>query len=96
MQARAGNEATQAMLIVGNQRFSRIEICLKAAPFFLLSDDEAVALAEHQIEVISARWDPVCAEAQLSEVDRSLMWRRQFLNPFVFENAPPTLAALVQ
>ncbi|TDY26094.1 serine/threonine-protein kinase HipA [Paraburkholderia sp. BL6665CI2N2] len=95
-QARAGNEATQAMLIVGNDRFSRIETCLKAAPLFLLSADEAAALAEHQIEVICDRWNPVCAEAQLSEVDRNLMWRRQFLNPFVFENAPPTLAALLR
>jgi serine/threonine-protein kinase HipA len=95
-QARAGNEATQAMLIVGNERFSRIETCLRAAPQFLLSRDDAIALAQHQIEVICDRWDPICAEAQLSEVDRNLMWRRQFLNPFVFESAPPALAALVQ
>ena len=94
-QARAGNEATQAMLIVGNDRFSRIETCLKAAPLFLLSNDEAFALAEHQIEVICDRWNSVCTEAQLGEVDRNLMWRRQFLNPFAFENAPPALAALV-
>ncbi|MFT4069838.1 type II toxin-antitoxin system HipA family toxin [Paraburkholderia sp.] len=95
-QARAGNEATQAMLIVGNERFSRVDICLKAAPLFLLSRDEAIALAWHQIEVILERWDAVCADAQLSEVDRELMWRRQFLNPFAFEGAPPELAALLQ
>ncbi|CAB3788491.1 hypothetical protein LMG28614_02700 [Paraburkholderia ultramafica] len=95
-QARAGNEATQAMLIAGNQRFSRIDTCLKAAPLFLLSNDDAMALAQHQIEVICDNWNPICTDAQLSEVDRNLMWRRQFLNPFAFEGAPPALAALLQ
>lgn len=95
-QARAGNEATQAMLIVGNERFSRIETCLKAAPLFLLSDDDAIALAQHQIETIRDNWNPICTEAQLSEIDRNLMWGRQFLNPFAFEGAPPELAALVR
>ena len=33
-QQRAGNEATQAMLIIGDQRFSRLSVCLKAAPVF--------------------------------------------------------------
>jgi serine/threonine-protein kinase HipA len=95
-QARAGNEATQAMLIVGNERLSRIDTCLKAAPLFLLSNDDAMALAQHQIEIIRDNWHPICAEAQLGDVDRNLMWRRQFLNPFAFEGAPPELAALVQ
>ena len=94
-QARAGNEATQAMLIVGDDRFSRIETCLRAAPLFLLSHDEAVGIARRQIEVILDQWDAVCADAHLAEVDRALMWRRQFLNPFAFEGAPPELAALV-
>jgi serine/threonine-protein kinase HipA len=95
-QARTGNEATQAMLIVGNERLSRIATCLKAAPQFLLSFDEALALAAHQIDVIQSRWAPVCDEAQLSEVDRTLMWRRQFLNPFAFDDAPAALTALLQ
>ncbi|KXU91302.1 phosphatidylinositol kinase [Paraburkholderia monticola] len=95
-QARAGNEATQAMLIVGDDRFSRIDTCLRAAPLFLLSHEEAVAIARQQIEMIRDQWDAVCTDAQLSEVDRALMWRRQFLNPFAFEGAPPALAALLQ
>jgi len=32
----------------------------------------------------------------LSEVDRNFFWRRQFLNPFAFEEAPAELAALVE
>ena len=94
-QARAGGEATQAMLITGNERMSRIDVCLRAAPSFLVSEREALALADHQIKVIRDRWDEICAEAELSEVDRNFLWRRQFLNPFAFEVAPAKLAGLV-
>jgi serine/threonine-protein kinase HipA len=90
-QARAGGEATQAMLIIGNERLSKIAVCLKAAPSFLLSGDDALALAEHQVKVMTDQWAAVCAEAKLTEVDRNLLWRRQFLNDFAFEGAPPTL-----
>jgi serine/threonine-protein kinase HipA len=93
-QARAGGEASQAMLIAGNDRQSRIAVCLQAAPLFLLPAEEAVALAEHQIKVVCQKWAAVCAEAGLSEVDRNLLWRRQFLNSFAFEGAPPRLAEL--
>ncbi|MFG1344118.1 HipA domain-containing protein [Xanthobacter autotrophicus DSM 431] len=94
-QARAGGEATQAMLIAGNERWSRIVLCLDAAPLFLLSRQDAMALAEHQITVIRDGWAAICAEADLSEIDRNLLWRRQFLNPFAFEGAPPSLLALL-
>ncbi len=94
-QARAGGEATQAMLIKGGERMSRIALCLSAAPSFLMTERDAVAVAKHQIETIRDRWDAMCAEAALSEVDRNLFWRRQFLNPFAFEGAPEELAGLV-
>ena len=94
-QARSGGEASQAMLIAGNERLSQIAVCLKAAPAFLLGADDALALAKHQITVIRDRWDAVCREAALSEVDRNLLWRRQFLNPFCFEGAGEELAGLV-
>jgi serine/threonine-protein kinase HipA len=94
-QARSGNEATQAMLISGEERMSRIDVCLRAAPSFLLSRDQAITIAKHQIEIIRDNWSAVCKEANLSEVDRNLFWRRQFLNPFAFEGAPGELAALL-
>ena len=37
----------------------------------------------------------VCDDADLSEVDRRFLWRRQFLNPFAFDGAPEELARLV-
>jgi serine/threonine-protein kinase HipA len=93
-QARSGGEATQSMLITGNENFAKIAVCLKAAQSFLLSDDEALALAEHQIKVVQERWTSICEEAKLTEVDRKLLWRRQFLNPYAFEGAPPAIAKL--
>ncbi|MEJ2625437.1 MAG: type II toxin-antitoxin system HipA family toxin [Pseudolabrys sp.] len=94
-QARAGGEASQAMLIVGDERASRISSCLKAAHLFHLSKDAALSIAQHQIKTIKDRWATVCDEAKLSEVDRSLLWQRQFLNAFAFEEAPPELVAII-
>ena len=95
-QARTGGEATQAMLITGNDHLSQIAVCLKAAPSFLLSNDEALSLAEHQIKIIVAKWGSVCDEAELSAVDRNFFWMRQFLNPFAFVGAPSNLKGLVE
>ncbi len=85
-QGRAGNEATQAMLISGENRLSNLKSCIDAAPHFLLSEDEAKAIFDKQREAIEANWEKVCDEANLSTVDRKLFWKRQFLNPFVFED----------
>ncbi|MEO9230411.1 MAG: HipA domain-containing protein [Devosia sp.] len=94
-QGRTGREASQAMLIDGDKRMSKISVCLAAAPAFLLPADEAITIAKRQIEVILGQWQGVCDEAGLSDVDRALLWRRQFLNPFAFEDAPNALSALV-
>jgi serine/threonine-protein kinase HipA len=94
-QGRTGREASQAMLIDGNRRFSQIAVCLDAAPSFLLSREEATAIAATQISTIKEQWQAVCDEATLSLVDRELFWRRQFLNPFAFDGAPETLNNLV-
>ena len=84
-QNRAGGEATQAMLIVGSNRFSKLDVCIKAAHHFHLSGDEAHAVIAHQKSIIEENWHAVCDEAKLSEVDRKLFWHRQFLNPYAFE-----------
>jgi serine/threonine-protein kinase HipA len=41
---------------------------------------------EHQISAISKNWNTVCEEAGLSETDRALLWGRQYLNPFAFDD----------
>ena len=85
-QARSGNEASQAMLISGDNRMSRISACIEAAHHFLLSEKEAVAIVEHQISAIGENWSTVCAEADLTKTDRFLLWSRQFLNSFAFDD----------
>jgi serine/threonine-protein kinase HipA len=93
-QSRSGGEATQAMLIIGNERESRLEVCLRAASVFLLSDAEALSLIAGQIKSIKEHWEEVVAEAKLTKVDTHLLWRRQFLNPYAFQGAPEPLAEL--
>ena len=84
-QGRAGNEASQAMKISGDKNLSQLKLCLEVAHNFLLSEKDAKEIFTHIESVIRERWDDVCAEAQLSEIDKNLLWKRQFLNPFSFE-----------
>jgi serine/threonine-protein kinase HipA len=95
-QARSGNEASQAMLISGDNRMSRISACLEAAHHFLLSEKEAVVIVEHQISAIGENWKAVCEEADLTETDRSLLWGRQFLNSFAFDDLTGGVAQLAK
>jgi len=84
-QGRAGGEAVQAMRILGENKFSQLKVCRDAAHNFLLSENEATAIFNHQIETIEQHWLEVCDDAELNEVDRKLFWKRMFLNPFAFE-----------
>lgn len=87
-QSRSGQQASQAMLIRGAERASQVGGCIAAASVFLLNQQEAIQIVNHQVKTIEQKWPAICKEASLSEVDRALFWRRQFLNPFAFINAP--------
>ena len=87
-QPRTGNEASQAMLIDGDNRMSQLSVCLAAAPSFLLDRDRATILIKHQVQIIRNQWNGVCDEAQLTETDRQFFWHRQFLNPYAFFGVP--------
>lgn len=87
-QSRTGQQASQAMLIRDNDRSSQVSTCIAAASLFLLNQNEAINIVNHQVKIIEHAWQGVCEEASLSEVDQMLFWRRQFLNPFAFLNAP--------
>ncbi len=76
------------MLIHKTERSSQVASCIAAAPSFLLGREQAIAIVNHQVSVVLNEWHAVCDEAHLSEVDRTLFWRRQFLNPFAFLEAP--------
>lgn len=85
-QARTGNEATQAMLIAGQNRMSQLAVCLEAAPSFLLDHGDADAIIKAQVATIHEKWGAICDEAALGEVEGNFLWQRQFLNPFVFND----------
>jgi serine/threonine-protein kinase HipA len=85
-QRRSGGEASQAMLISNNNRMSKISSCLDAANIFFLSIEEAKTIIENQIDIINKNWKSVCDEAELNETDRNFLWKKQFLNPYLFED----------
>lgn len=84
-QMRQGGEATQAMMISGRDRSSRLLTCLSAAKNFMLSGDQARAVIDRQIATIRENWERVCNEARLSPIDEALLKTRMFLNPYAFE-----------
>ena len=85
-QGRTGNEASQAMLISDNNNLSQLKTCLETANNFRLSAESARMIFEDMTAVIETNWDTMCDEAELSEVDRKLLWGRQFLNPFATQH----------
>ena len=91
-QVRSGREATQAMLIHGDTRWSQLSECLRGANAFLIDEEEALDIMRGQIACIRKNWDEVSAEAKLSTADKALLWGRQFLNPFAFEGLEGRLA----
>ncbi|MER8374446.1 HipA domain-containing protein [Mesorhizobium sp. M0488] len=95
-QGRAGNQAGQAMLIAGDNRQSRFAVCIAAAAQFQLHEEEAITIIEKQVDTVLKQWSVICDEAQLSAVERNVMWRRQFLNPFAFEGAPKRLSGMIE
>lgn len=84
-QGRTGNEASQAMLISGNNNLSQLKTCLESAHNFLLSQGEARNTFEQLTAAIERHWEDICEEAELNEVEKKFLWRRQFLNPFSVE-----------
>lgn len=73
------------MLVNGDDKRSQLESCRLSAPNFLLNDRDARDLIDQQIGTIKREWGAICDEAELSEVDRSYLWRRQFLNDYAFD-----------
>ena len=95
-QSRIGREASQAMRIRGRERHSRLSLCLAAADKFLLTDERAMEIVERQIATLGRYWNAVCGEARLSDADRRLLWRRQFLNELAYEGLEDRLEDVIR
>jgi len=85
-QPRLGQEATQAMKILGDNRFSRLTLCVDVAARFQLSQADARSIIDAQLQAVKVHWRDVCNEAGLGEAERNALWGRQFLNPFALLN----------
>ena len=73
------------MQIHGRERRSQLSLCLAAASRFRLREHEAIEIMRDQIATIGRNWEEACGEARLTNADRQLLWRRQFLNDLAFE-----------
>jgi serine/threonine-protein kinase HipA len=83
-QSRTGNEASQAMLISGPNRMSKLSTCLEAAHKFGLSNNDAQEIIEQLQHGIYEHWERVCDEAKLTALDRNFFMGKQFMNPSIF------------
>jgi serine/threonine-protein kinase HipA len=85
-QRRAGN-VTEQLMAIGRDGFreSRVAGCVERAGVYQLEEAEARVIVDRQIAVIESDWDEVCDVAELPAAERSLLWRRQFLNPYATE-----------
>lgn len=59
-QSRAGQEASQAMLILGGDRRSQVASCIAASHIFLLTREDAIGIVNHQVDVIEREWNALC------------------------------------
>ena len=66
-------------LLLSNYSDSVVKTC-KAS-----TREEAIEIFDIFQNIIRDNWDNICDEAQLTKVDKSLFWGRQFLNPFSIE-----------
>lgn len=85
-QPRAGGETAQIMAIgQDGYRMSQVAGSVARAATYLLSEPDARAIVDNQIEVIESQWNEVCDQAALTQADRATFWQRQFLNPYATE-----------
>ena len=82
-QARAGGEQAQAMAIgPDGSRLSQFTTCLSAAKHYDLTELEARQIIDHQVRVVTERWDEVADDVGLTGAQRRELWGNQVLNPF--------------
>lgn len=77
----------QAMTITGGDRRSNLALCLKAAPSFQLSVEQATAIIERQVSVVREQLPRLCAEAGLTEVEQDVLGS-VMLHPSIFRGWP--------
>ncbi len=91
---RLGREANQAMAINNNDRRSLISVALEASRAFGVKYEDALQIAERQINMIQANFRSVASDAGLTKLEQDRLAGSAFLNPYIFEGSPPSIAKL--
>ena len=74
-QLRAGQEATQAMAINGNEgNFSTLSNALSVCHHFLLETNTAKNLIQRQIDLLESHWLEMCESVSLSNREKNQLW----------------------
>jgi serine/threonine-protein kinase HipA len=86
-QPRSTQVATHAIgLTAAGERASQFRVARAAASDFLISDAEADEIIDLVVSTIEGNWHDVCDEAQLTTSERDQLWKREFLNDYIFFN----------
>ena len=88
-QRRSTQVATHAIALTADgQRASQFWVARAAASEFLITGAEGQQIIDNVIDTIQANWDDVCDEAQLSNLERQQLWKREFLNDYASYDQP--------
>lgn len=91
-QNRVGQEASQAMRIIGSieeergTNASKLSVCLAAASLFQIDRERARSMIIDQVKIIADKWEDSCDQVNFSEFERNLFIGNQFLNPYSYED----------
>lgn len=88
-QKRGTAEANQALNIVPGQTASQLSNVLLAAGAFHLSEAEARAIINAQVDAIRDNWIEVCDQATMQKTERTYFVGRQIFNSYAFEGYGP-------
>lgn len=85
-QVRAGQEATQAMRLDGDEgNHSTLSNVLSICESFQLAPEDAKQTIEAIRNVVEGEWQNVCDEAQMTAVERERLWQRAILNAYCLQ-----------
>lgn len=88
-QPRSTQVATHAIgLTADGQRASQFRVARSAASEFLIAPNEANEIIDMVVTTIESSWDDVCDEARLTKSERAQLWKREFLNDYIFYSEP--------
>ena len=85
---RAGQQATQAMIVGKNGAYSQLSNALSAAEWFAYTTDEAKNEIDKLVEGVKNHWPEACEQAKLTKLQQNQLTGTSVLNPYCFYDEP--------